>query len=123
MNKCAICKNNFYVKRGFLDLLRPENEYICNSCYNKYKIELNYQEFMLENYSCAVVSLFKRMYKINYKAFILEYSRIAQKLMEKSDYELILLDYVDLSYNLETLNMYANLLKKNIIILCYYYKE
>ena len=40
---------------------------------------------------------------------------------KEENYELIMLDFVDLSYNLELLNMYANLLKSNIIILCYNY--
>ena len=119
--KCQICKNNFYIKRGFLDLFNEENVYICNSCYSKYKIELSHQEFMLENYNCIVVSMFKKRYKIDHRAFCLEYSQIANKLYLKKDYELLLLDFIDLSYNLELLNMYANLLESNIIVLCYSY--
>ncbi len=121
--KCQICKKDYYIKRGFLDLFREENTYICNSCYNKYKIELSHQEFMLENYNCIVVSMFKKRYKIDYRAFFLEYSQIARSLYFKENYELIMLDFVDLSYNLELLNMYANLLQSNIIVLCYNYTE
>lgn len=119
--KCQICKKEYYLKRGFLELFSQDNSYICNSCYNKYKIELSYQEFMLENYNCIVVSMFKKRYKIDYRAFALEYSQIARTLYKKKNYEVLLLDFVDLSYNLELLNMYANLLKSNIIILCYNY--
>ena len=117
--KCQICKKDYYIKRGFLDLFKEENTYICNSCYTKYKIELSYREFMLENYNCIVVSMFKKRYKIDYRAFCLEYSQIAKSLLKRKDYELIMLDFVDLSYNLELLNMYANLLERNIIVLCY----
>ncbi len=119
--KCQICKKEYYLKREFLELFSQNNSYICNSCYNKYKIELSYQEFMLENYNCIVVSMFKKRYKIDYRAFTLEYSQIARTLYKKKNYEVLLLDFVDLSYNLELLNMYANLLKSNIIILCYNY--
>ena len=121
--KCKICKKEFYIKRTFLSLMKEEKCYICDSCYNKYKIELSYQEFMLENYNCIVVSMFKQKHKIDYRAFYLEYNQLAKSLIKKENYELIMLDFIDLSYHLELLNTYANLLQNNIIVLCYNYVE
>ncbi len=116
---CKICMRAFYEKKTFLTLFKKEEKYICDKCYKKYSIELEYESFELENYSCLVVSVFKYNYKINYDYFILEYQKIYQRLKSLNNGIVLFFDYLDLTYNLEILNSYANLLMNNIIILTF----
>ena len=63
--------------------------------------------------------MFKYNYKINYDAFIFEYQKIYKRLNELNDSTVLFFDYIDLNYNLELINLYANLLENNIIILTF----
>ncbi len=117
--KCILCKKDFYERRTFINLFKEEKGYVCNRCYKKYPIELEYESFELENYNCLVVSMFKYNYKINYDAFIFEYQKIYKRLNELNDSTVLFFDYIDLNYNLELINLYANLLENNIIILTF----
>lgn len=78
---------------------------------------------MLEKYSCLVVSMFKYNYKINYDYFIKEYQKIYERLDSMNDSVVLFYDYLDLSYNLEDLNIIANLLENNIIILTFNFRK
>lgn len=120
---CKICKRSFFERKTFLTLFKKEEGYICPLCYKKYPIELNYESFMLEKYSCLVVSMFKYNYKINYDYFIKEYQKIYERLDSMNDSVVLFYDYLDLSYNLEDLNIIANLLENNIIILTFNFRK
>lgn len=116
---CRICKRVFYEKRKFLDLFKKEEGYICNMCYKKYPIHLKNEFFRLENHNCLVVSIFDYDYKINYNYFIEEYQKIFERLHNLNGSNVLFFDSLDLSYDLELLNIYANLLDNNIIILTF----
>ena len=120
---CMICKKQFYEKRTLLNLFKEEKGYICNKCYQKYPIELETESFELENYNCLVVSMFKYDYKINYNAFIMEYQKIYLRLFNLNDSSLLFFDNVDLHKDLEVLNLYANSLENNIIILTFHMRK
>lgn len=116
---CRICKRVFYEKRKLLDLFKEEKGYICNQCYKKYPINLKTESFELENHSCLVVSIFDYDYKINYNYFIDEYQKIFERLHNLNNSDVLFFDCLDLTYDLELLNIYANLLDNNIIILTF----
>jgi len=117
--ECLICKRQFIKRRTLLTLFSKEEGYICDRCYDKYKIELGYESFRLEKYNCLVVNMFKYDYKINYDYFIYEYQKIFLRLSKLNGSNVLFFDLVDLNNDLELLNLYANLLKNNIIILTF----
>lgn len=116
---CLICKRPFYKKRSFLDLFKEEKGYICDLCYKRYPIKITNEFFRLENYNCLVVSIFEYEYKINYNYFIEEYQKIYKRLANLNGSDVLFFDSVDLTNYLELLNIYANLLSNNIIILTF----
>ncbi len=116
---CGICKKEFYERRTLLNLFKVENSYICDLCYKRYLIELQTESFRLEKYNCLVVSMFKYEYKINYNCFIREYQKIYARLAKLNGSTVLFFDSLDLTYDIEVLNTYANLLKNNIIILTF----
>jgi len=120
---CKICNNKFNIKRGFLDLFNTKTLYICDKCYNKYKINLKEETFMLEKYYCTVISMFDKDYRINYDAFYYEYSLLFKHLCNIKNHKLLFFNYIDIDNSLSFLNNIATLYSSDIIVLVFYIKK
>ena len=114
-----MCDNFFNEKRCLKDLFRTKQFYICNACLNKYPFQINKSIIPLDNHSLEIVSLFEKDKRINYEAFIDEYSLIYKKVSELNCGKIIV--FVNKMYlNEETIEDYdyiSTLLDKDIIVL------
>ena len=114
-----MCNNFFNEKRCLKDLFRTKQFYICNACINKYPFEINKSIIPLEHHSLEIISLFEKDRRINYEAFVDEYSLIYKKVCELNCNRFIV--FVNKLYlNEETLDDYnciSTLLDKDIIVL------
>lgn len=119
--KCLICNKSFNVKRKLSTLLKKEMVFVCDTCYKRYPINLNYQIIPIDNHLVHIYTLFD--FKIYFKGdpFIIEYSKIFDFLNSKHKNELILL-YKDLILSdkeFNNLEIISKALDKDIIILSY----
>ena len=122
--RCVICNELFYIKRRILDLFKTEKEYVCNRCYKRYPINLNYEAIQLDKYKCVIISMFNKKNRIEYNGFVKEYSKLFISNMYRKGFYAIFLDHVILNDDfLEIMDMYSKLLKKNLAILCFTMKE
>ena len=122
--RCVICNELFYIKRRILDLFKTEKEYVCNRCYKRYPINLNYEAIQLDKYKCVIISMFNKKNRIEYNGFVKEYSKLFISNMYRKGFHAIFLDHVILNDDfLEIMDMYSKLLKKNLAILCFTMKE
>jgi len=118
--KCRICDNFFYIKRRLLTLFNTDKEYICNSCYKKFPIALSYEAIALDKYHCLILSIFKHHHKIDYNLFFKEYSKIFLASLKRRGYEIVFLDFIDLTDDtFEILDCISKLVKSNIIVLTF----
>lgn len=117
---CYNCKKKFYVKRNFLSLFETKKYYICNTCRNSNPIQLYYEEILLENYNLHIVSIFKRIYKLNLNAYQIEISRIVEYFFIKyKEYFFVYLEKFHANdIEIEMLSFLADSQKKSIILVC-----
>jgi hypothetical protein len=116
---CRICGEYFYIRRGLLDLFQTKEEYICNKCYKKYPIHLSYEGVQLDKYTCVILSMFDKKYKIDYNLFIKEYTKIFKANQNRKGYQLLFMNHMDLDdSSLEVLDAISKLFESNLIILC-----
>lgn len=121
---CKNCGDYFYIRRKFLDLFSTKIEYICDKCYNMYPISLEFNQVLLDEYHCVIISMFKKRYRVDYNLFYKEYSKIINSYIERKGYFLLFFDYVDLNdYALEVLDVISKLNKSNILIVTFYLKK
>lgn len=117
---CQLCGNKFYIKRSILTLFKSQKEYICNNCLKKYEIKIEFETIYLDIYSATIVTFFKSKYKIDYNAYVKEYSKIFETLYKKAKAYPIFLDHIILNdYTIETLDIISKLNNKDIIIFCF----
>jgi hypothetical protein len=122
--RCVICNELFYIRRNILDLFNTKKEYVCNRCYKKYPIVLNYEAIQLDKYKCVIISMFKKRNRIEYNGFVKEYTKLFISNMERTGYHAIFLDHIYLSDDfLEIMDMYSKLLNSNLAILTFTVKE
>ena len=118
--KCRFCNNDFYIRRELHELFSNKKLYICDSCYQRYPIDLDILEFPLNDYHCVILSMFKKNYYIDYDYFIDEYSKIFQSLMLRNGYMVLFFEIFTLNdFTVEMLDLYSKLLEKNIYIFCF----
>lgn len=117
---CYNCQKKFYVKRSFLSLFETKKYYICNACRASHPIQFSYEEIPLENFSLAVVSIFKITYKLNLNAYQEELSKIVEYFFKKyKSYFFVYLDKFWLNdFNLEALSFLADTQSKSIFLVC-----
>lgn len=121
---CRLCNNDFYIKKELHNLFFDKKEYICDSCYKKYPIELEITDFPLEDYHCVILSMFKKNYYIDYDFFINEYSKIFSSIMLRNGYMVLFFDNFILNdFTIETIDLYSKLFQKNIYIFCCYLRK
>lgn len=117
---CYECKKKFYFKRSFRNLFKEEEEFLCNNCYNKYQIKLQYEEIILDEYHAIILSMFPNYYKIDYNLFYKEYSKIFAAIYSKKGYIVLFFDHIYFNdYLLETLDAISKLFQSNLYILCF----
>ena len=64
--KCSECNKEFIVKRKISDLLKKQFYLICDDCYKKYPIKIEYIELPLNNnHYLKIISLLDESIKIN----------------------------------------------------------
>jgi hypothetical protein len=119
--KCLICNNHFIEKRKFLELFKVERDLlICEKCYKKYPINLNLEFIELEKYHAVVISMFKRYYRINYNAYIYEYSKVLRQYFKRNGYFTLFFDKIDFDdHTLFMLDLISKLNDKNLIIVVF----
>ena len=122
--KCRFCNNDFYIRRELHELFSNKKLYICDSCYQRYPIDLDILEFPLDDYHCVILSMFKKNYYIDYDYFIDEYSKIYQSLILRNGYMVLFFDVFTLNdYTIEMVDIYSKLLEKNIYVLCFHLRN
>jgi hypothetical protein len=122
--KCRFCNNDFYIRRELHKLFSNKKLYICDSCYNRYKIDLDVLEFPLDDYHCVILSMFRKNYYIDYEFFIDEYSKIFSSIILRNGYIVLFFDIFTLNdYTIEMLDIYSKLLEKNIYVLCFHLRN
>ena len=117
--KCLICYNDFNEKRCLKDLFRTKNYLICNSCLKKYPFKIERSILPLDKYNLEIISLFEKDKRINYDAFIYEFSAIYKRLCELDEGKVIIFSnkvYIN-EEMLENYNQISHLLDKEIVIL------
>lgn len=122
---CRICNNRFYIKREFVSLFSTKKYIICDPCYKKYPIDLEYEAVKLEEYECCILNMFSKKYRINTNAFIYEYSKIFNKFYRKNNYFVLMYESLDLNdyYVIEALDIISKLLQKNLFIITFFLKK
>ena len=106
--KCRICDKYFNYKKTFKNLFEIDKDIICEQCYRRYPINLDYTVIPLVKYNLKIYSLHKQIYRINEHAYINEYSRIFNYIYDKNKKLPILL------YNRFYLNQ-TNIYKMEIV--------
>ena len=121
--RCKICNKRFEIKKNFNNLLRIERYYICDTCYNKYKISLDMFTLPLSSGKILFVyTLFDKDYKIDTTPFIKEISMIYRYCLKKYKDECIILTerfYLS-DENLKNLSILSKLESKNIVLVTDY---
>ncbi len=122
---CYKCKKKFYIQRTFTNFLKKQKEYLCETCYKKYPIEFEIEIIPLEEYSCTILSIFKKYYSIDYNYFVKEYNEIIKKFWNQKKYFFIFIDRIAVDYisTIEALNVISKLNQKNLFILTFFIKK
>ncbi len=121
--KCLICNHTFIVKRRIKDLFSYSKYFVCDSCYKKYPIKINYSVVPLNKYSLKIYSLFDKEYYFKNDPFFLEFSHLLDYVLKSSNENIFIYSLLKLNeYNLSILSNLANLLESDLIIVCDYCK-
>lgn len=121
--KCLICNNKFYIKRGIANLLSTKNFSICDSCYEKYKINITYDVIPLTNHKLYIYSLFDKEYFFKSDPFIIEFSRLVNYVITQTDEDNILI-YKNIHITEFKLNQFSDLsdlINNDLYIVCNYH--
>ena len=121
--RCMICNNNFVIKKNLANLFSTKNYKVCDSCYNKYKININYNVLPLKNYKLIIYSLFSEYYYFKNDPFQDEFSRLYTYVFNKAEIKDNILVYFNLrinDYSLKTFTNLSELVNNDIIIVCNY---
>ncbi len=117
--KCLICNRNFTIKGKLRDLFKNNKFYVCDACYKRYPIKLNYNVIPLNNYNLKIYSLFDKYYYFANDPFVLEFSHLLEYVLSQN-YQNVLI-YNNLNINERKLYIFenlANLVEDDLIIVC-----
>lgn len=118
--KCFICKKYFNYKKTFKNLFEIDKDIICEQCYKRYPINLDYSVVPLERHYLKIYSLHKIIFRINEHAYINEYSRIFNYLFDNKKRVPILLYnrfYLNES-NIYKMELVSTLFESDVYIIC-----
>ena len=118
--KCKICQKSFFIKRKIKDLLAVQKYFICDDCYNKYKIKLGYNILPLENHNLIIYSLFEEEYIFKGDPFIIEYSELFNYVLESNSNAYVICEKnVHITkYKIEMFSILSKLVNSDIILFC-----
>ena len=118
--KCFICKKHFNYKKTFKNILEVDNDIVCDQCYKRYPISLDYTTIPVGKYHLKIYSLHKQIFRISEHAYINEYSKIYDYLYNKQKNTPILLYnrfYLSDS-NIYKMEILSTLFENDIYIIC-----
>ncbi len=121
--RCMICNNNFIIKRNLANLFSTKNYNICDFCYNKYKININYNVIPLKNHKLIIYSLFSEYYYFKGDPYRDEFSRLFSYVLNKDHTLDNILVYFNLRINDYFMKIFTNLsemINNDLIIVCNY---
>lgn len=103
-----------------------DNDLVCDNCFNKYPIKIDFMMFPIKKYSIKIFSLFPKYYKIPENAFIKEYSRLFNFILEKNNNKSYILSYDTLFLTASFFNkmeILSTLIDDDIYVLCNFLVE
>lgn len=114
---CIVCHKSFIIKRSIKELLKKQMYLICDMCYKAHPLKLNVLNIPLEGgYEAFILSLFDESEKFNADGYILEYSKIVCKYLNK---EPIVENNFSLNKkNIKRLDTISKLLQNNVYVIC-----
>ncbi len=121
--RCKICNNIIIMKRGIKDFLTIKNYDVCDTCYDKYKINITYNILPLDNHKLYIYSLFDKEYIFKTDPYILEFSRLFSYVINnesKNDNILVFKNINITKYYINLFNDLSNLLNDDLILVCNY---
>ncbi|MCR5787093.1 MAG: hypothetical protein K6G28_05275 [Acholeplasmatales bacterium] len=118
--RCKICNKTFFVQRKLKNLLETQRYFICDDCYKKYKIDLEFNVIPLDDFDLIILSLFKEAYKFKGDPFIIEYSNLFNYAITHYKDEIIICEkniYID-DKKLELFNNISKISKTSLVLIC-----
>ena len=117
--KCAICNRNFTVKYRLKDLFKNKKYYICDSCYKRYPIKINYNVIPLNKYNLKIYSLFDKYYHFKNDPFVLEFSHLLEYVLTLENENIFIYNIININeYKLNYFETISNLMESDLIIVC-----
>lgn len=121
--KCAICNRNFIINRKLNDLFKVKKFYVCDSCYKRYPIKINYNVIPLNKYNLRIYSLFDKFYYFSNDPFVLEFSHLLDYVIPLSNDNILIYNYLNITQKkLEIFEALSTLLESDLIIVCDYFE-
>lgn len=121
--RCMICNNNFVIKRSLANLFSTKNYNVCDTCYNKYKINITYNVLPLKNHKLIIYSLFSEYYYFKRDPYQDEFSRLFTYVVNKEKENDNILVYFNLrisEFSLKNFTNLSELINNDLIIVCNY---
>lgn len=116
--KCSECNKEFIVKRKISDLLKKQFYLICDDCYKKYPIKIEYIELPLNNnHYLKIISLLDESIKINKNAYLIEYSKIVEKYLK--EYPILIDNLVINKRNMTQFEYLSKIIKNDVLIITF----
>ena len=116
---CLACEEEFNEPRFLKDLFRTKKFYTCLECVKKYPIDLKISMIPLNGYMLEIVTLYENDKRINYDAFLNEYSIIYKKIVDNNQNKLVItVDKFYLIHDVvDEFESISTLIDKDIIVL------
>ncbi len=121
--RCMICNEKFYIKRNLETLFRVQSYTVCDKCYEKYKININYNVIPLDKHKIYIYSLFDQKYIFKHDPFKLEFSRLLNYVLKNNNIKDNLFVYTNIrmsKFYFNTFNCLSKLLDSDLYIVCNY---
>jgi hypothetical protein len=118
---CLICNRKIKVKKNFNNLFDNNKYFICDKCYFKYQVSLNYQMFEYNNKKIHWFYMFEEEYYINFNGFIKEFSYLfnyVKKKLSKNSILLVYEYYKDYLYDSKYINNFNDIDEIFLITYC-----
>ncbi len=117
--KCAICNRNFTVKSRLKDLFKNKKYYICDSCYKRYPIKINYNVIPLNKHNLKIYSLFDKYYHFKNDPFVLEFSHLLEYVLTLENENIFIYNIININeHKLNYFETISDLMESDLIIVC-----
>ena len=120
--RCLICKRSFTKNLTFSTFLKNKKDLICDSCFKRYPFHITYSVIPLRR-ELHIYSLFDKRYSIPENAFLIEYSRLFEFVLNKapSPYILLYNNFYLSEKMIKNIDHLMKLVNQDIYILCNYF--